>query len=267
MQNYFKDKTIWVVGASSGIGEALVRELAKTSCKIILSARRENELFQIAQSLHLLPENHLILPLDISLSNTFDEKIQVILNTFNQIDIVILNAGIAHKSFAEDTLENVDRQIIEVNFMGNILLTKKIITQMKTQQKGTIAVTSSILGEIGLPYVSTYCASKHAIVGYFESLRYEVEKYHINICILQPGFIQTAITKNALTGTGEVYNQDSLAQEKGMPASTCAKKMLAAIKNEKNRAKIGGLEILMPTFAYYFPRLFYYLMKKMHKIS
>ena len=120
----FKNKTVWVVGASSGIGEGLIKQLAKENCNIILSARRENKLKNIQTSLKLSNKNSLVLPLDISKSNEFDNKIALVISKFLSIDILILNSGIAHKSFAEETLEEVDRRIMEVNFMGNILLTK-----------------------------------------------------------------------------------------------------------------------------------------------
>ena len=122
------------------------------------------------------------------------------------------------------------------------------------------------MGKIGLPLVSTYCASKQAVTGYYESLRYEVEKYNINVTILSPGFIKTEITKNSLTADGKVFNKNSIAQEKGMDSSLCAKKMIRAIKKGKRHKYIGGLETFMPAFSFYFPRIFYFLMKKMHKI-
>lgn len=261
-----KNKTIWVVGASSGIGEALVAQLAKEQCNIILSARRVEALQTIQIKYGFNSTNSLVVPLDLAESEGFDQAIALATQKFEQIDVLLLNAGIAHKSFAEETIESVDRKIMEVNFMGNILFSKKIIPIMKKQGGGTIAVTSSILGKIGLPLVSTYCASKQAINGYYESLRYEVEKYAINICILSPGFINTDITKNSLTAKGETFNQNSIAQQKGMNANKCAAKMIKAIKKEKRNAYIGGLETFMPAFSFYFPRLFYFLMKKMHKI-
>lgn len=267
MKIELKDKTVWVVGASSGIGEALVNQLSKENCNIILSARRQNELERIVEKNNLTNHNSLVLPLDISKKDSFKQSVQKILNKFNQIDVLILNAGIAHKSYAEETLEEVDNRIMDVNFMGNIELTKQVIAVMKKQKSGTIVVTSSILGEIGLPLVSTYCASKHAVNGYFESLRYEVEKYNINISILSPGFIKTEITKNSLTATGEAFNKNSIAQEKGMDSNKCAQKMIKAIKKAKKRKRIGGLEVFMPTVQYYFPAIFYWLMKKLHKLE
>lgn len=260
------NKTVWVVGASSGIGEGLIKQLAKENCNIILSARREEKLKEIQEECKLTYDKSLVLPLDISNSEFFYEHIEEVLKKFNTIDLLILNAGIAHKSYAEETIEEVDRRIMEVNFMGNVLLTKQVIPIMKKNGSGTIAVTSSILGKIGLPLVSTYCASKQAVTGYYESLRYEVEKYNINITILSPGFIKTDITKNSLTADGKVFNKDSIAQEKGMNANLCAQKMIQAIKKGKRHQYIGGLETFMPIFSIFFPRIFYFLMKKMHGI-
>lgn len=261
-----KNKTVWVIGASSGIGEGLIKQLAQENCNVILSARREEMLINIQNKYQLNDSNSLVLPLDISKNKEFDQKIKRALSKFQHIDVLILNAGIAHKSFAEETLEEVDRRIMEVNFMGNILLTKKIIPIMKKNGSGTIAVTSSILGKIGLPLVSTYCASKQAVTGYYESLRYEIAKYDINITILSPGFIKTDITKNSLTADGKVFNKDSIAQEKGMNAHLCAKKMIQAIQKGKRHEHIGGLETFMPAFSFFFPQIFFFLMKKMHKI-
>lgn len=266
MKINIKNKTVWVIGASSGIGKGLVKQLSKENCNIILSARREENLREIQTDFSLKNENSLVLPLDISKSETFDSKIETALQKFKTIDVIILNAGIAHKSLAEETIEEVDRRVMEVNFMGNILFTKKIIPIMAKQGSGTIAVTSSILGKIGLPLVSTYCASKQAVTGYYESLRYEVEKQNINVTILSPGFIKTDITKNSLTADGKVFNKDSIAQQKGMDSELCAKKMITAIKKGKRHAYIGGLETFMPAFSFFFPRIFYFLMKKMHGI-
>lgn len=224
MKINLKNKTVWLVGASSGIGKGLAEHLSKENCNVILSARREDKLLEIQELYSFTDKNSLVLPLDISKSETFPDKIKLALSKFSTIDVLILNAGIAHKSLAEETIEEVDRKIMEVNFMGNILFTKKIISIMKKQTGGTIVVTSSILGKLGLPLVSTYCASKQAIIGYYESLRYEVEKHKINVTILSPGFIKTEITKNSLTADGKVFNKNSVAQEKGMDASLCAKK-------------------------------------------
>jgi len=262
----FKNKVVWVTGASSGIGEILVRHLAQKGARIILSARREEVMQAIATNLNLPEKSYLILPLDLEQPNAIENAVQKAVQLFGGVDVLINNAGIAHKSLVEETQEIVDRSVMEVNFFAPVKLTKTLLPVMKKQGGGMVVAISSILGEIGLPLVATYAASKHAVNGYFNSLRYEVENYNIKVCLIEPGFIKTDITKKSLTGSGEVFNQDSQAQEKGMDASKCALKILRAIEKEKRFAYVGGLETKMPLFELYFPRLFYWLMKKMHKI-
>lgn len=262
----FKNKVVWVTGASSGIGEMLVRHLAEKGARVILSARRVEPMQAIVEDMKLPEKNYLILPLDLEQPNSIENCVQKAVELFGSVDVLINNAGIAHKSLVEETQESVDKSVMEINFFGPLALTKALLPVMKKQGGGVVVAVSSILGEIGLPLVATYAASKHAVNGYFKSLRYEVEKYNIKVCLIEPGFIKTDITKKSLTGSGEVFNQDSQAQQKGMDASKCALKILRAIEKEKNFAYVGGLETKMPLFELLFPRLFYWLMKKMHKI-
>jgi dehydrogenase/reductase SDR family member 7B len=262
----FKNKVVWITGASSGIGEMLARQLAPKNCRLILSARRTEKLEAISKSLAMPEKNCLVLPLDLESKESVKNAVKTALEAFGNVDLLINNAGIAHKSMAEETLESVDRSVMEINFFGPVALSKALIEPMKNNGGGMIVAVSSILGEIGLPLVSAYAASKHAMNGYFNSLRYEVEKYNIKVCLIEPGFINTDITKKSLKGDGNVYNLDSQAQEKGMDAGKCAAGIIKAIEKEKRFAYVGGLETKMPLFELMFPRLFYFLMKKLHKI-
>ena len=264
MSAFYKNKVVVVTGASSGIGEQMVRMLLAQNAKVALLARSESKMKNIVNS---YPNNDtLIIPVDFSLQPDFEAIADKVISHFGKIDILINNAGIAQKSFVQDTSEEVERKVMEVNYFATINITKAFLPYFIKQQHGQIAVVSSILGEIGLPLVAPYCASKHAINGYFNSLRYDIERYNIKVHIVSPGFIKTEITKKSLTGSGEVHNKDSVAQEKGMDAAKCAKGIINCIKNVKMHAYVGGLEVNMPKFARAFPKLFHVLMKKMHKI-
>lgn len=262
----FHNKVVWVTGASSGIGEMMVRHLAAKGARVVMSARRRELMQAIADDLKMAEKNYLIVPLDLEDKEALSKAVSAVENAFGGVDVLINNAGIAHKSFAEDTLDAVERSVMEINYFGPVALTKSVLPLMKKQGGGVIVAISSILGEIGLPLVAGYAASKHAMNGYYNSLRYEVEKYNIKVCLIEPGFIKTDITKKSLTGKGEVHNQDSVAQQKGMDAGKCAAKILRAIEKEKRFSYVGGLETKLPLFELMFPRLFYLLMKKMHKI-
>lgn len=266
MLSYFKDKTVIVTGASSGIGKALVEELSEKGAQIVLIARNRSLMLSNMESLKIAPERYLILEVDLSQKVDFNSLVAQILIKFPKIDILINNAGIAQKSLIQETSEEVERRVMEVNYFANINLTKAILPHFIAQKSGQIVGISSILGEIGLPFVGPYCASKHALNGYYNSLAYDIEKHNIFVSIVSPGFISTEITKKSLTGQGETHNKDSLAQEKGMSAKACAKGILKNISKKKRQSYVGGIEVFMPKFAFYFPKLFHFLMKKMHKI-
>lgn len=266
MNNFFENKVVWVTGASSGIGAEMVKILASKNAKVILSARRKEKLDVIAQSFEIPEENYLVLPLDLAQPDTFENAVNQVEEKFGKLDILINNAGLAYKAYGENTLEEVDRKIMEVNYFGPVLLTKKALPLLKKNKESQVVAVSSILGDFGLPLVSAYAAAKHALHGYFDSLRYEVEKYKMHISLVTPGFINTEITYNSLTESGESYNQNSDAQAKGMDAKKCAEKILKAVSKRKRFYRVGGIEIYMPLFEFFFPKIFYIIMKKLHKL-
>lgn len=266
MSNFYKNKIVVVTGSSSGIGREIVKLLANGGAKIVLCARNFKAMQEHVLELGVVEENYLIIPLDFSQAIDFNEVRENILNKFGHIDILINNAGIAQKSLVQETNEEVERRIMEVNYFANINFTKAIIPHFIERKKGQIVGISSILGEIGLPFVGPYCASKHALNGYYNSMRYDLEKLGIEVSIISPGFIKTEITKKSLTGSGAVHDKDSVAQEKGMSAEDCAKGILKNISKKKRQSYVGGLETLMPKFAFLFPNFFHLLMRKLHKI-
>lgn len=266
MSRFFQNKTVVVTGASSGIGAELSVQLLRAGANVILCARSENKMKNLVENLEVSPDKYLILPVDFSRTPDFENIVQSIVSKFPKVDILINNAGIAQKSLVQETSEEVERRVMEVNYFANINFTKALLPHFIANKSGQVVGISSILGEIGLPFVAPYCASKHAINGYYNGLRYDVEKHNIAVSIVSPGFIKTDITKKSLTGDGKSHEQDSIAQEKGMEASVCARRILQKVAKKKRQSYVGGLELLMPKFALLFPRFFHFLMKKMHKI-
>ena len=148
--------------------------------------------------------------------------------------------------------------IILIPIFGiTIYLTKKILPEMIKNGGGTIAVTSSLTGKFGFLYRSAYSASKHALHGFFETIRLEYKSKNINVTIVCPGFIRTEISVKALSKGGSIYGQMDENQEKGMPASKCAKQYISAIERNKKEVYIGGKEIKAIYLKRYFPSLFY----------
>lgn len=259
------NKVVWITGASSGIGKAIAIELAKHNCKIILSARRKDELNKVAQSLNITNNNVFVLPIDLEQYHDADSWTQQVLDKFGKIDILINNGGISQEGLALETKQEVEQKIMKINYFGNVALAKAVAKVMKQQKNGRIAVITSIVGKFGLPGLSTYAASKHALYGFYDSFRLELRKYNISVLLVAPGFINTDVTKNAITADGSTFNRNSPAQENGMNTAMFANKFVAALKSKRNHKYIGKKELLAIPFKTFFPNIFYNIIYKMNK--
>lgn len=254
MSKYFNHKTVWITGASSGIGEALVMELAaKTTATIILSSRNEGKLEEIAQKAGLGKDRYAVLPLDLSDYKRMPEVTAKAMEKFGHIDILINNAGLSQRSLAMDTDIEVDKHLMDVDYIGTVALTKAVIPYMIRNGGGQIAVVSSLMGIFGGPMRSGYAGAKHALHGFFDSLRAELYKENILITIICPGFIRTNISINAVTGDGSLQGTMDDATRKGMAVGIFAEKMLRAIEKKKYQAAIGGREVLGVYLKRFFP--------------
>lgn len=251
------NKVVWITGASSGLGEAMAYALAKCGAKLILSARRKDELERVkGNCIASSQQNIRILPFDLASHETIKLSAEAALQFFGEIDILINNGGISQRSFAKDTSMNVDRRIMEVNFFGTVGVTKALLPHFLQKKKGHIVTVSSVTGKFGTPYRSAYAASKHALHGFFDSLRAELYKEvgnGITITMICPGFIKTPITLHALTGDGTPLGKMDSGQYHGRPAEWFAEKVVKAIKNKEQEVYIGGRETLGVAFKRFFP--------------
>ena len=254
--NTYKDKVVWITGASSGIGEALAQAFASEGAKLVLSARRIEELQRVKQSLNFSDSNVLILPFDLSDSSKTNELTEQVISKFGKIDILINNGGISQRSLTLETPIEIDRKIMEINFFGTIALTKSVLPYLIKQKSGNIIVMSSIAGKFGFFFRSSYAASKHALQGYFEALRMEIFNNNIKVLIVCPGKIKTNISINAITGNGGKHNKMDESQEKGLSAEECARQILKGVKNNKDEIFIGGKELRAIWVKRFFPSLF-----------
>lgn len=255
------NKIVWITGASSGIGEALVYGFNQQGANVILSSRRKDELERVKHnSLH--PEKCFIYQLDLTKPDEIKSIANEVLITFNHVDILINNGGISQRSMVHETPVNVDRKIMEVNYFGSITLTKHILPSMLERKYGHIVAISSVVGKFGYPLRSAYSASKHALHGFYESLYTELRHQQIYVTIIYPGRIRTNISVNAMTKTGESHGQMDPGQEKGMHPQKCAKQIMKAISKKKIEKFVGGKEGIMVWLRKYAPALFFKLAQK-----
>jgi dehydrogenase/reductase SDR family member 7B len=253
--SYFSQKRIWLTGASSGIGEALAYAFNQQGARLILSARRMEELERVRAAC-ASPQLVELYPLDLADAPALGEAAREVWQLWEGLDLMVHNAGISQRSLVRDTQLEVDRRIMEVNYFGTVALTKALLPLMLQQGGGHFTIISSLVGKFGTPYRSSYAASKHALHGFFDSLRAEEAKNNIRVSMICPGFIRTQISVNALTGRGEKLNQMDEAQQKGMAPHVFAKEMLAALEQNKAEVYIGGKETAGVYVNRFLPALF-----------
>ncbi len=243
MENYFEGKVVWITGASSGIGEALAMQLAKKGAKLILSARRQEELERVAKLTELSADRYLILPFDVTEFSRMDQLAQEVNSAFGSIDILINNAGISSRGRVLETDLSVYQKLMDVDFFSTVALTQAVGKFMLQQKQGHIVVVSSLMGKFSTPWRSAYCAAKHALHGFFDALRAEEYKNGLRVTLICPGFVSTKIAFNALNDKGEQRKINDNSNANGMPPTDFARKMLKAISKQKDEVYIGGSEL------------------------
>ncbi len=258
-----KNKVFWVTGASSGIGKSLALELASREAKLIISSRNKNALQEVKNQCKA-PEQVKVLALDLEAYEALAEKVTEAISFFGSIDVLVNNGGISQRSLAKDTNISVDKRLMDVNYLGTVALTKAVLPHFIKNKSGHYVVTTSIVGKIGTPLRSTYAATKHALHGFFDSLRAEHFKDHIKVTLICPGFVTTNVSKNALTGDGTPQNSMDKATANGIAPDRFAKLMLKAIEKKREEVYIAGakekLGVYMKRF---FPSLLSRLIRKM----
>ena len=258
----FKDKICWVTGASSGIGEAIAYELAKQGAKLLISSNDPQELDRVKTN--CLNINSFCEAIPFDLSNPTEVKITALNTTkkYGPIFLLINNGGISQRSLAVDTPIEIDRKILEIDFFSYVAITKEVMPGMIQAREGFIAATSSISGKFGFPLRSAYAAAKHAIQGYFETLRIELLPHNIGVTIAYPGRVNTKISVNAIDKDEKSHGVMDPGQANGISAEECAKQYLKAIVKRKPEVLIGGKELLMVHIKRLFPSLFFKIVSK-----
>lgn len=238
----FLNKVIWITGASSGIGEALSYEFSKRGALLILSSRSESKLLEVKQNLPLNNDKAKVLPVDLEQLNELEKKVEKALSFFGKIDFFISNAGVAVKDFALNTPLEIDVKLMNINYFSSILISKALLPHFIQRNAGHIVVTSSLSGKYGVPKIASYAASKHALHGFYETLRSEIANYNIFLTIIIPGIIKTEITAHALTGSGKKFGKIDKTFQTAYPVDKAATKIADAVMKRKESAFIGGSE-------------------------
>jgi short-subunit dehydrogenase len=235
----FQDRRVWITGASSGIGEALAHAFHRAGARLVLSARREDELKRVQAACGGEPITR-VLPLDVTDAQALPEKVRLALDLFGGIDILVLNAGITQRSRTRETDESVYRRLMEVNFFASEAMARAVLPSMLAQKNGHIVVISSVAGKIGVPMRSGYSATKFALHGFFEALRAEEERHGVRVTMVCPGFIRTEISLSALRGDGRLHAKMDSELARGMPVDECARQILQGVARNKKEIVVAA---------------------------
>ena len=256
-------KVAWITGASSGIGRALAVELFKQGATVVLSSRNHEMLSDLRSELDLIESGRcMMLPCDVTRPEQISEAASKLKKMVPRLDILVNNAGVSQRSYAIDTTIEVDRALMEVNFFGAIGITKAVLPWMIQCGGGQIVVISSMAGKFGFKMRTSYSASKHALNGFFESLRAELSDKNTRVTLICPGRIQTDISVNSLTGDGKKYGIMDAGQANGVPLAKSAKIIRKAIESERKEVYIGLPERFLLIVKRICPPLFYRIVNR-----
>ncbi|XP_060116765.1 dehydrogenase/reductase SDR family member 7B [Heteronotia binoei] len=264
---YLKDAVVVITGATSGLGKECAKAFHAAGSKLVLCGRNSERLQDLLQELCASdshsknPHKHHTVTFDLSDTKAVVRAAEEILKHMDHVDILINNAGISYRGTIADTVVEVDRKVMETNYFGPVALTKALLPSMIKRRQGHIVAISSVQGKIAIPFRSAYAASKHAIQAFFDCLRAEVEQYGLNVTVVSPGYIQTNLSVNAITGNGSQYGVMDKATSQGQGAMEVAQEVLSAVGKRKKEVLVAGLT---PSLAVYlrtlFPRLFFTFM-------
>ncbi|MEK6637734.1 MAG: SDR family NAD(P)-dependent oxidoreductase [Pseudomonadota bacterium] len=220
----------WITGASSGIGEGIARSAATQGARLILSGRNVAQLERVAGECGA--DSCMILPFDTRDFAALPPLVEQAIAWAGRIDCLVNNAGISQRSLAVDTDFSVYETIINIDLLAPIALTQAVLPHMLGQGGGRLIAISSVAGVAGVPMRSAYCAAKHGVFGYFDSVRCETAHLGIKVHVIAPGSVKTNVSRNALSADGARRGQSDAAIETGMSVTDAVAQIMAAVENE-----------------------------------
>ena len=232
----FAGKTIWITGASSGIGAGLATACARAGARLILSGRRADALAEVAGRCQAAT---LPLPFETTDLDALPGIVAQAEAFTGGIDILVNNAGISQRSLALDTDFDVYRRIMEVDFFAPLRLTQLVLPAMVRRGSGAIVNNASVAGKVGSPLRTGYCAAKHAMVGWSDAMRAEIAQYGVTVHVVTPGFVATGIADNALKGDGSVNGPTDDPVNAGISIDEAAVQILDALAIDTPEIPVG----------------------------
>ncbi len=250
----FNNKVVIITGASEGIGRALSLKFAEQKAKVVISARNENRLNELKSEIESLGASALAVPTDVTDKNACKNLIESTIEEYGQIDVLVNNAGRTMWISFEDIEDlSIFKQIMDLNYLGCVYCTYFALKYLK-KSKGQIVGVSSVSGLNGVPSRTAYAASKHAMFGFFDSLRIELKDTGVSVTMIAPDFVLSEIHKRALDGSGNSLGKSPMQESKIMTADECSLLIINAIEKRDRilitslRGKLGRwMKLIIPS--------------------
>ena len=254
----FTDKVIVVTGASEGIGRALCLALAPQRPRLVLAARNEGRLHELKTEVEGKGARALVVPTDVTREEACERLIRTTIEEWDCLDVLVNNAGADMWTLFEDVTDtSIFEKIMRLNYLGCVYCTYYALPYLK-RARGLIVAVSSVAGLTGVPTQTGYAASKHALFGFFESLRIELEGTGVGVTIIAPDFVLSEIHRRSLGGDGKPLGKSPMQEGKIMTAERCAALIVGAMEKRQRllltsaRAKLGRwVRMFSPRFIDY----------------
>jgi len=247
-----KDKVVVITGASKGIGAELARQLAAKGSKLVLAARSEKELEEVAAACKKLGASVVTVKADVTTERDCQAIVAGAMVAYGRLDALVNNAGATMWARFED-IEDMEilKRIMDVNYMGAVYCTKHALPLLK-QSKGLIVGISSLAGRTGVPTRTGYSAAKHAMTGFFDSLRIELEDSGVAVTMIYPGFVATGIRENATGPDGKPILVSPVKEGEVMSVEDCARRIVTAMERREREVVMtarGKIGLILKVFA------------------
>ncbi len=225
----FNNKVLIITGASEGIGRALALALAPQKPKLVLAARNEQRLKELAVECERAGASTRVVPTDITEAQACQGLIRQTVETFGGIDVLVNNAGMSMwTAFEEVTDLSIFEQLMRVNYLSGVYCTKYALPYLK-KSKGRVVGIASVAGLTGVPTRTGYAASKHAMIGFFESLRIELAEDGVTVTIIAPDYVQSKIHERSFGADGEAIAKNPINHDTFLTADACAAMIVKAM--------------------------------------
>jgi short-subunit dehydrogenase len=249
-----EDNVVVITGASKGIGAELARQLAARGAKLVLAARNLGDLEAVAEECRKSGAKVVTVKADVALDRDCQAVIAGAVLAFGRVDTLVNNAGMSMWARFEEIRDvSVLERIMQVNYMGAVYCTRHALPYLR-ESRGRLVGISSLAGRTGVPTRTGYAASKHAMTGFFDSLRIELEGSGVSVTMIYPGFVATGIRENATGPDGMPILVSPVREGAVMSPAECARRIVRAVERRERevvmtaRGRMGlWLKLLAPS--------------------